>query len=53
MKMLDRMIAIYGLEAEPVIEFAKLIDSAIFTKETLLSIVEAHEAAVYEDEEIC
>lgn len=49
--LLDRMIAIYGLEHEATIEFARLVETKRFTKEVLTTIVEAHEEAVYEEEE--
>lgn len=48
--MLDRMIAIYGMEHEAVIEFAKLLEACAITKEALESIVEAHEEMVYAEE---
>lgn len=49
--LLDRMIAIYGLEHEVTIEFARLLETKTFTKKVLTAIVEAHEEAVYEEED--
>lgn len=49
-ELLTRMIRIYGFENPAVIQFAKKMEGTA-TDEELTTIVEKHEASVWEDEE--
>lgn len=49
-ELLTRMIRIYGFEHSAVIQFAKKMEGNA-TDEELITIVEEHEASVWDDEE--